>query len=153
MNATSFDEVSIPRVKYISTSAKRHLREDYGNATRRGEKGKFVHRNSRGRSILEDLDAMKRQIDILFSKHEMITSQMQENERMIEEHQKDIVALEGRVGRLIQASEGSTAIAHEGDALADAFLFDHDHQSDTWLYRGLYGLEYRQVLELYGMYK
>ena len=66
-----------------------------------------------------------------------------------QEHQKDIIALEGQVGRLIQASEGSTAIAHVGDALADAFLFDQDNRSDTWLYRDLYGLEYRQVLEMH----
>ena len=152
MNATILNEVSIPPVKGIETSAKRHLREDNKNATLRFEKGKLVYRKSRGHSILEDLDAMKRQVDILFSKEETISSQMQDIKRMSEEHQKEIIALKGQVGRLIQASEGSTAIAHGGDALADAFLFDHDHRSDTELYRELYGLDYRQVLELYSMY-
>ena len=158
MNATSFDEVSIPPVKGIEISARRHLREDYENATRRVEKGKFVHRNFRGRSILEDLDAMKRQIDILFSKHAIITGQLQKVKRMNEEHQKKIIALEGQVGRLTQTSGGYFCTYqkdikdNEGDALADAFLFDHDHRPDNRLYRELYGLEYRQVLEMHSTY-
>ena len=50
--------------------------------------------------------------------------------------------------------QGSKAIregyvrAHEGDALGDAMLFDHDRRHDKSLYRELYGLDYAQVLEL-----
>ena len=182
MNAISFDEINTAPVEDPETSAKSHLRKECENATLRVKGGKFVYGNSRGHSLLEGLDAMKRQIDILFSKEGIITGQMQNNKRKIEEHQRDIIALKGQVGRLIQTSEGylctgrrfldiyqkdikdnealkgSTAMkegklrAQEGDALADALLSNQDHRSDTRLYRDLSGLDYRQVLELHSMY-
>ena len=37
-------------------------------------------------------------------------------------------------------------MAHEGDALGDAVLFDRDHRTDRSIYRELYGLEYEKVL-------
>ena len=43
--------------------------------------------------------------------------------------------------------------AHKGDALADASLFSHNQRSDIDLYRELYGLEHKQVLEIHGIYE
>ena len=39
-----------------------------------------------------------------------------------------------------------TNLAHEGDAIVDAILFDRDQCKDRSIYRELYGLQYRQVL-------
>ena len=56
------------------------------------------------------------------------------------------------------AFRGSAAIkagnskAHDGNALADAALYHRDRRSDTRLYRDLYGLDYREVLELNSKY-
>ena len=38
-------------------------------------------------------------------------------------------------------------IAHEGDALGDAVLFDRDQCTDRNIYRELYGLDHQQVSE------
>lgn len=105
----------------------------------------------RGRSLLEDLREMNRQIEILGRRLDQMTDRVEELRRQNEEHQKEITSLEGQVGRLVPISENFST--DEGDAIADAFLFDHDHRSDTDLYRELYGLEYRKVLEIYSMYK
>lgn len=43
-------------------------------------------------------------------------------------------------------AEGN-ALAHDGDALADAALFKDEHRSDTYIFRELYGLDPEQVLE------
>ena len=92
----------------------------------------------------------------------------------IGEHDKEIAASKACVGRLShnfdeyrcirrqfldiyrrhvkddQALKRSPAIkagdakAPVGNALVDAALFQHDHRTDTRLYRDLYGLEYRK---------
>ncbi|KAK0510985.1 hypothetical protein JMJ35_006537 [Cladonia borealis] len=103
---------------------------------------------TRGRSLWDDLDAMKgqikesrRMVDELDGKFEAMT-------RRREEHERQIQSLNGQVERLVQSSESDAYQTKEGDALTDAFLFEHDHRSDTDLYRELYGLEHRKVLEL-----
>ena len=125
---------------------------------------------------------MIRRVETLESKEIMTRGQIGDMRGQIGKQEKEIIALKGCVGRLSQnldgyrcirrqfldiyrrdvkddqALKGSPAIkagnakAHGGDALADAALFKHDHRTDTRLYRDLYGLEYRQVLELGGMY-
>lgn len=39
-------------------------------------------------------------------------------------------------------------VAHEGDAIDDAILYEQDHRTDRSIYRDLYGMEYSQVLEI-----
>lgn len=123
-----------------------------------------------GHGILEELKQLRKEIKIVTSKYEG-------SARQIDEHQKQIVSLEGRVGRLTQSSEGyllirrrfldvykrdiktmkelkgsgairrGNLIAHQGDALGDAMVYDRDHRTDASLYRELYGLDYNQVLD------
>lgn len=93
----------------------------------------------------------------------------------VDEHMEEILTLKSRVGLLVQSSDGyltirrrfldvykrdvlgeltgskaiqeGNSIAYEGDALGDAVLFDRDHRTDARIYRELYGLDYKQVLE------
>ena len=120
---------------------------------------------------------MKRTIGILMDKNEKNTSQIDEHQKQTDEHQKRISSLESRVRYLVQSSEGyltirrrfldlykrdikgieelkglkaireGNLIAHEGDALGDAVLFDRDQRTDRRTYRELYGLDYLQVLD------
>ena len=130
----------------------------------------LVYANSGGHGILEELEQIKREMHILTAKDEKRASQ-------IDEHQKQISSLESRVRHLVQSSEGylsirrrfidvykrdikameglkgskaireGNIIAHEGDALGDAVLFDRDQRTDRSIYRELYGLDYQQVLD------
>ena len=107
---------------------------------------------------------------------EHLTAKDEQKTAQLKEHQNEVTLLKGQVGRLIQSSEGYRAIrrrfldvyqrdikgikefkgskaiqtgnlrAHEGDALGDAVLFNHDGRSDSYLYRELYGLDFEQVL-------
>lgn len=138
---------------------------------------KLVYANSGGHGLLAKLEEMTTAIERLTAKDEQKTMQLKEHQNEIKEHQNEITSLKGQVGRLIQSSEGYLAIrrrfldvyqrdikgneelkgskaiqtgnlgAHEGDALGDAVLFEHDGRSDRRLYRELYGLDFGQVLE------
>ncbi len=131
---------------------------------------KLVYGNTRGHGLLEEIEEMKKDIAILMARDKKKADQ-------IGEHQKEIVSLKKRVKLLSQSSEGYLSIrrrfldvykrdvkemrglqgsnairegnlaAHEGDAIGDAMLFDHDTRTDRSLYRELYGLDDRQVLE------
>ena len=39
------------------------------------------------------------------------------------------------------------AVAHRGDAMADAMLHDREHCTDKTIHRKLYGLDYSQVFD------
>ena len=99
---------------------------------------------TRGRSLWEDLDAMQRQI-------EELGRMADQRDRESEDMTRQISSLKGQVERLVQSLESDVYQTQEGDATTDAFLFDRDQRSDTSLYRELYGLEYRKVLELQSM--
>ena len=94
---------------------------------------------------------MKRQIEELRRVVDQLNGEFEEMKRGKEEFDRQILSLKGQVERLDQSSESDVYQTQEGDALADAFLFDHDQRSDTDLYRELYGLEHRKVLELQSM--
>ena len=130
----------------------------------------LVYANLGGHWILEELEQIK-------AKDEKRASQIDKQARQIDEHQKQISYLESRVRRLVQSSEGylsirrrfldvykrdikameelkgskaireGNIIAHEGDALGDAVLFDRDQRTDRSIYRELYGLDHQQVLD------
>ena len=110
------------------------------------------------------------------TKMDIQTSQIGDLQKKIGEHQKEISSLKSHGRTLAQCSEGylsirrrfldvykrdikdmeelkgskaireGNSIAHEGDALGDAVLFDRDQRTDLRIYRELYGLEYKQVL-------
>ena len=174
MDAIIHDQVSVPPFDDPETAAKIRLRNECENATLGVDGETYVCGNSRGRSLLDNMHVIIRRVETLESKEMVMRGQ-------IGEHEKEIIALKGRVGRLSQNSDGYRCIrrqfldiyrrdvkddqavkgapavkagnakAHGGDALADAALFQHDHRTDNRLYRDLYGLDYRQVLELCGM--
>lgn len=106
---------------------------------------------TRGRSLWEDLDAMKRQVEELRRMIDQLNGEFKEMKRGKEELDRQILLLKGQVERLDQSSESDVYQTQEGDATTDAFLFDRDQRSDTSLYRELYGLEYWKVLELQSM--
>ncbi len=88
---------------------------------------------------------MKREMNILVAKDAEWAYQ-------IEDHQRRISALQGRVRHLIElkgskAIRGGNVIAHEGDAFGDAIVFNRDQRRDRSIYRKLYGLDYQQVLD------
>jgi len=156
---------------------KSRLRDEAERVTIGQVGNKLVYGNSGGHGILEELEQMKGKIDILMAKDETKTSQIDEHQTKIDEHQKKISSLESRVRRLVQSSggylsirrrfldvykrdikaieelKGSKAIrkgnliAHEGDALGDALLFDRDQRTDRSIYRELYGFDHGQVLD------
>ena len=128
---------------------KSRLRDEAERVTIGQVGNNLVYANSGGHGILEELEQIKRKTDILMARDETRTSQ-------IDEHQKKISSLESRVRLLVQSSEGylsirrrfldvytrdikamdelkgskaireGNLIAHEGDALEDAVLFDRD---------------------------
>ena len=94
---------------------------------------------------------MKRQIEELGREVDQPWGKFEEMTRGKEELKRQILSLEVQAERFVQSSESDVYQTQEGDAITDAFLFDHDQRSDTSLYRELYGLEYRKVLELQSM--
>ena len=182
MNTIIYDELSIPPSEDLETVTRLHLREQCQDLTLEGESGTWVYGNARGHSLLNQMHAWTRRIETLESKERQSTSERRAHERQTEEHKKEILALKRHNGLLMQNSDnyldirhrfletyqrdimnnpafrGSAAIkagnskAHDGNALADAALYHRDRRSDTRLYRDLYGLDYREVLELNSKY-
>ena len=163
----------------LETFAKTHLRNESENSTLDSIGNGFVFGNARGFSLMERMERMDR--DILILKHESRTLRIElESERS--ERKSEVTSLEGRVGQLAQHAEsylqirkrflrtyerdvkdtythkGALAVqlgnarAHQGDALADATVFDQDNQFDTALYRELYGFDYTKIIELHSKY-
>ena len=123
------------------------------------------------------MDIQTSQIDELLKKTGEHQKEIGEHQKEIGEHQKEILSLKSHVRLLTQYSEGylsirrrfldvykreikdmeelkglkaireGNLIAHEGDALGDAVLFDLDYRTDKGIYRELYGLDYKQVLD------
>ncbi|MCJ1373734.1 hypothetical protein MMC20_004963 [Loxospora ochrophaea] len=165
-----FEEIQVPSHQNAEPLIKSRLRDGAEHVTIGQIGNNLVDANSGGHGILEELEEMKREMNILMAKDEKRASQ-------IDEHQRQISSLESRVRQLVQSSEGylstrrrfldvykrdikamnelkgSKAIregcrtAHEGDALGDAVLFDRDQRTDRSIYRELYGLDYLQVLD------
>ena len=106
VNAITFDETNIAPLEDPKTSAKSDLKEERKNATFGVEGGTSVYRNSRGRGVLEDLRAMRRELDMCDSRLAKLTEQFQNHERKSEEHREELIALKGRVAQLVQLSEG-----------------------------------------------
>ena len=98
MNTRIYDEVHVPAFGDLEGSTKRRLRDETNHRTLGVQGDKLIYRNSRGRSLLDDIDAMKRQMDIIASQLEMIASED-------EEQHKEIVSLKRQVGWLSQTSE------------------------------------------------
>ncbi|MCJ1223396.1 hypothetical protein MMC12_000036 [Toensbergia leucococca] len=172
--AVLFEEIHVPSQQDAEPLIKSRLRDGAEHVTI-GQIGKRMSTQIREgfrHGILEELEQMKREMSILTAKDEKRASQ-------IDEHQKQISSLESRVRHLVQSSEGylsirrrfldvykrdmeameelkdsraireGNIIAHEGDALGDAVLFDRDQRTDRSIYRELYGLDYQQVLDFH----
>lgn len=99
MNAVSLDEMNIAPLEDPETSAKSDWKEKCENATLRIEEGTSVSRKSRGRGVLEDMRAMRRQLDMCDARLAKLTEQS-------EEHREVLIALKGRVAQLVQLSGG-----------------------------------------------
>ena len=150
--------------------AKEHLRQQIHDVNLDQVGERLVYGNSAGLTLLGELEELKESMTLL-------QKRVAESETTIEGHRKEIAELQTRVGYLTASSEGYLAIrrrfldvykrdiksmeelrnprairngnvvAHEGDALSDAVVFDRDRRSDRSTFRELYGLEYGQVLE------
>ena len=120
---------------------------------------------------------MKTKMDIQTSQIGDLQKKIGEHQKNIGEHQKEISSLKSHGRTLAQCSEGylsirrrfldvykrdikdmeelkgskaireGNSIAHEGDALGDAVLFNRDQRTDKSVYRELYGLDHLQVLD------
>ena len=153
-------------------TAKRFLKEEAERSKMLVQEDKYVYGNRGGQTLMEGIEAIKRQIH-----------QIPRLIARIEHQERRVATLEGQVGLLTLNSESNLYIrqrfldiykrdirgdhalqgpkairdrkvkAHEGDALADASLFSHNQRSDIDLYRELYGLEHKQVLEIHGIYE
>lgn len=64
--------------------------------------------------------------------------------RFLDVYKRDIKHLPGY--ELTKAIRSGNSVAHDGDAVRDAFLFENDKRTDRTLYRELYGLDADQVL-------
>ncbi|KAL2059455.1 hypothetical protein ABVK25_000748 [Lepraria finkii] len=172
-NAIVFEEIHMLPLQDPEPLIKLRLRDRAEHITMGQAGNKLVYANSGGHGVLGELADMKMKLDILIAE----TSQIDEHQKEIDEYQKKNSSLESRVKLLTQTSErylsirrrfldiykrdikgieelkGSKAIregnqiAHEGDALWDAMLFDRDQRKDKTTYRDLYGLDYSQVLD------
>ena len=100
---------------------------------------------------MDDLDDMKRDVKELGRVVDELNGKFEERKRQKEDLERQLQSLNSQVDRLIQSSKGDVYETKEGDALTDAFIFEHDQRSDTDLYRELYGLDHRKVLELQSM--
>ncbi len=172
-----FEEIHVPAKQDPEPLIKSCLRDGAERVTMGQAGNNLVYANSAGHGVLEDLENLKKQIAILMAKDEGRASQIVQHQQQIVQHQQQIASLEKQVSRLSQSSEGYLAIrrrfldvykrdikgmeevkgnkairegniiAHEGDALGDAALFDRDQRTDRRVYRELYGLDHQQVLE------
>lgn len=137
-----------------------------------GQAGDYlVHGNPGGHGILEELYDMKGRMDILEKK---VTAKDDKTSAQIFQQQQSITFLESRVrvlslnskvyigirerfidsykrckggSKFTKAIDIGNKLAHEGDAILDATLWDQGGRTDRSTYRELYGLEYTQVLE------
>ncbi|KAK3176307.1 hypothetical protein OEA41_007630 [Lepraria neglecta] len=176
IHAIVFEEIPVPSQQDPETLAKSCLRNGVEHVTMGHNGDKVVYANSGGHGILRDLEEMKRTVAMLVANDEKKTSKIDKHEKHIDELQKKTTYLESRVRNLVQSSEGylmirrrfldvykrdikgmeelrgskairdRNLIAHEGDALGDAVLFDRDQRTDRSIYRELYGLDYEKVL-------
>ncbi|KAL2055085.1 hypothetical protein ABVK25_004423 [Lepraria finkii] len=172
-NVMVFEEIDKLPQQDPEPLIKSRLRDGAEHITIGQAGNKLVYANSGGHGILGELEDMKMKMDILIAK----ISQIDKHQKEIDEYQKKNSSLESRVKLLTQTSErylsirrrfldiykrdikgmeelkGSKAIregnqiAHEGDALGDAVLFDRDQRTDMDTYRELYGLYHKQVLK------
>ena len=94
-----------------------------------------------------ELESLKGQVGVLTQTSQ---SYLEIRRRFFDTYQRDVKNDPTLKGSL--AVKVGNARAHGGDALADAALFDQDNRSDTGLYRELYGLDYKKVLDLHSMY-
>ena len=140
---------------------------------------KYIFGNNGGYTLMEEIQIMKRQTHKLNAKIEDQDRRIEDQDRRTEDQDRRVATLESQVSLLTQNSkkylcirerfldvykrdfkgfQGSRAIregnlkAHSGDALTDASLFSDGQRSDTDVYQELYGLEYKQVLEIHGKY-
>ena len=129
----------------------------------------LVYGNSGGHGLLEDYGNMNRKMDILMARDESRKSQVEQvakrvssleitvrrltrssegylsiRRRFFDVYKRDIMAVEELKGS--KAIQEGNMLAHEGDALGDAVLFDNDQRTDKRVYRELYGLDHEQVL-------
>ena len=65
-------------------------------------------------------------------------------QRFLETFKRDIKGIDTKGSKSIR--EGNSK-AHNGDAQADAMLFDRDNRNDGAIYKELYGMDYRKVIE------
>lgn len=65
--------------------------------------------------------------------------------RQIAFYERDVLGTSNPHGR--KAIKDGNKTAHEGDALQDAKLFEKDNLQNPAVYRGLYGLDFKKVLE------
>ena len=169
VTAAVFERINVPSLQDPEPLVKSRLRDEAEQVTIGETENNIVFANTGGFGVLEGLEQIKRDIKILMAKDDKMTSH-------IEELQQNVSYLESRVGCLVQSSEGYLSIrrrflevykrdvkmekpenskanqegnivAHEGDALGDAALFQRDQRTDRSTYRELYGLEYQQVLD------
>ena len=94
---------------------------------------------------------MKRDVKELGKVVDKLNEKFEERKRQEEDLERQLQSLNSQVDRLIQSSKSDVYETNEGDALTDALIFEHDQRSDTDLYRELYGLDHRKVLELQSM--
>lgn len=64
--------------------------------------------------------------------------------QLLDEYKRDIKAMKELKGS--KTIREGNLIAHEGDALGDAIVFDRDQRTDRRIYRDLYGLDHKQIL-------
>ena len=95
----------MPAFGDLESSTERRLRDETNDRTLGVQGDKLIYRNPRGRSLLDDIDAMKRQMEIIDSQLDIIASEGEKLTAQREEQHKEIVSLNRQVGWLSQTSE------------------------------------------------
>ena len=112
---------------------------------------KFICANDRGHDLLGKFDRLLNNVEELQIKDRQRDEQEKKREEHDSETARSIQDLSNEVATLKGLSEGFMAIrqqAHQADALSDAMMYDKFGRTDTRIYRCLYGLEPRLVLEI-----
>ncbi|KAL9044290.1 MAG: hypothetical protein Q9214_002563, partial [Letrouitia sp. 1 TL-2023] len=160
------DEIQVQSNQDPVDVAKTHIKAESESMQMGPFSEKIVYGNGKGISFIEKVDAMTKTLQVEKEKNEKKFQEIQKipektfqdylaiRERFMEVYMRDIQGQPDRAGFQI-INEGNRR-AHEGDALADAIVLEKDQrrasQSRASAYRELYGVDFRDVLNL-GIYE
>ena len=174
--AIVYEDVRVSSQQDIEATVKSNLHDSAEHVSLDSVEDDLVCGNDKGFRVLESQAKLERDVKSSRVKEERQERLNNSYEIRFKEHEIRFKELEDRMRGLVTTSEGylilrrrfidvfkrdvkgfdmtgstaireGNAVAHHGDAIADAIMFDQDNRTDDSIFEELYGLNPRQVLK------